>query len=50
MFKAFFNRARDWADLEEMRQAGTLDTTHVQATLIRYLGADDERIRRLSEL
>ena len=50
VFKAFFNRTKDWADLEEMRQAGTLDVTRVQATLIRYLGSGDERIQRLSEI
>jgi hypothetical protein len=50
VFKAFFNRTKDWADLEEMMQAGTLDTTRVQATLIKYLGSDDERISRLAEL
>lgn len=25
VFKAFFNRTSDWADLEEMRRAGTLN-------------------------
>lgn len=25
LFKAFFNRTKDWADLEAMRDAGTLD-------------------------
>ena len=50
MFKAFFNRTKDWADLEEMLQANTLDTEHVQAVLIKYLGADDERVARLGEL
>ena len=47
VFKAFFNRTRDWADLEAMYAAGTLDVERVQATLIRYLGADDERIAQL---
>ena len=50
VFKAFFNRTKDWADLEEMMQAQTLDVRQVQATLIKYLGADDERIQRLDEL
>ncbi len=50
VFKAFFSRTKDWADLEEMYAAGTLDTERVQATLIRYLGADDERINKLSAL
>ena len=50
VFKAFFNRTRDWADLEEMMRAGALDTSRVQANLIQYLGSDDERIRKLAEL
>lgn len=50
VFKAFFNRSRDWADLEEMYVAGTLDVERVQAVLISYLGADDDRITKLSEL
>ena len=50
VFKAFFNRTKDWADLEEMAQAGTLQKERVQATLIGYLGADDERIAKLAEL
>ena len=48
VFKAFFNRTRDWADLEAMYEAGTLDVERVQATLIRYLGAEDERISHLA--
>jgi hypothetical protein len=50
VFKAFFNRTRDWADLEEMARAGTLKKERVQATLIGYLGADDERVAKLTEL
>ena len=47
IFKAFFNRTKDWADLEEMHAAGTLDARRVIAVLVEYLGADDERIPRL---
>lgn len=50
VFKAFFNRTKDWADLEEMQLAGTLDVERVQATLARYLGVDDERIGKLAAL
>lgn len=50
VFKAFFDRTKDWADLEEMRDAGTLDVTRVAAVLIEYLGADDPRIRKLQDL
>lgn len=50
VFKAFFNRTKDWADLEEMLAAGTLRPADVSAVLIRYLGADDERVQRLAAL
>ena len=50
LFKAFFNRTKDWADLEAMRDAGTLDAKRVRAALIRYLGEDDERVRALAAL
>ena len=50
VFKAFFNRTKDWADLEEMAGAGTLDIDRVIGVLVRYRGADDERIERLRSL
>ena len=49
MFKAFFNRTKDWADLEEMHGAGTLDVDRVLGVLVRYLGAD-ERVDRLRHI
>jgi len=50
VFKAFFDRTKDWADLEEMQAAGTLDAEHVLGVLVRYLGPDDPRIARLRDL
>lgn len=50
VFKAFFNRTKDWADLEEMHAAGTLDIPRVRATIAQYLGADDERLKRFDSL
>ncbi len=50
VFKAFFNRTKDWADLEAMRDAGTLDIRFVSAVLIEYLGADDARLTSLLAL
>jgi hypothetical protein len=47
VFKAFFNRTRDWADLEAMQVAGTLDSVAVSNILAEFLGRDDERIERL---
>ena len=50
VFKAFFNRTKDWADLEAMQSAGTLDKPGVAAILIEHLGQDDERIAALMAL
>jgi hypothetical protein len=50
IFKAFFNRTRHWADLEEMAAAGTLNVTEVAGPLIEHLGGEDERIARLRAL
>jgi hypothetical protein len=50
VFKAFFNRTKDWADLEEMQTAGTLDLDRVVGVLVRYLGPDDARVDRLRQL
>lgn len=50
VFKVFFNRTRDWADLEAMHDAGTLKVQRVIAVLTEYLGPEDERIARLRAL
>jgi len=50
VFKAFFDRTKDWADLEEMQTAGTLDIEAVAGVLVHYLGPDDPRITRLLTL
>ncbi len=50
VFKAFFNRTKDWADLEEMAAAGTLDGDLVLGALVHYLGRDDDRVERLRSL
>jgi hypothetical protein len=47
VFKIFFNRRKDWADIEEMLRAGRLDVAYVSGILGEYLGPDDERIREL---
>lgn len=50
VFKAFCNRTKDWADLEEMLAAETMDRDAVAAVLIGFLGAADERVARLMGL
>jgi hypothetical protein len=47
VFKTFYNRRKDWADIEEMLRAGWLDVPYVSGILSEYLGPDDERIREL---
>ncbi len=49
-FNAFYNRTKDWADLEEMMAAGTLDIEFASNVLIKYLGEKDERIKKLQDL
>ncbi len=50
VFKAFFDRTKDWADLEEMIAAGTLDRAQVLGVLVQYLGPDDPRVTRVRTL
>jgi hypothetical protein len=47
VFKAFFNRTKDWADLEEMITVGALNVDQTLGVLVRYLGQDDHRVGRL---
>jgi hypothetical protein len=48
-FKAMFDRTRDWADLEAMIAAGTLDLAALRETLGTMLDGDDSRFARLDE-
>ena len=50
VFKAFFDRTQDWADLEQMAAAGTLDAEWVAAAIAAHLGPDDPRTERLRSL
>jgi hypothetical protein len=50
VFKAFFDRTKDWADLEAMQDAGTLDVPAVAGVLVALLGGDDARVARLLSL
>lgn len=47
VFKAFFDRDKDWTDLRSMARAKTLDFESVIGVLALYLGGDDDRIERL---
>jgi hypothetical protein len=47
VLKAFFNRRKDWADIEEMLRAGRLDVPYVTGILTEYRGPDDQRIGKM---
>lgn len=49
-FKIMFDRTRDWADVEAMHEAGTLDVAAVRRELERLLDRGDERLARLDAL
>jgi hypothetical protein len=50
VFKAFFNRTQDWADIEKMVDAGTVDLHWIIGWIVDLLGPDDERVPRLRAL
>ena len=50
LFKAMFDRPRDWGDIAEMARAGKLDVAAVRTALVRMLGPDDPRLARLDEI
>jgi hypothetical protein len=50
VFKAFFDRTRDWADIEAMLDAHTPDVHAALGWLVDLLGADDPRVTRLRDL
>jgi hypothetical protein len=49
VFKAFFDRPKDWVDLAEMNEAGTLEADRIVGILARYLGPEDHRVARVLE-
>ena len=49
VFKAMFDRTRDWADVEAMVEAETLDVAAVRETLATMLDEGDPRFARLDE-
>jgi hypothetical protein len=50
VFKAFFDRTKDWADIEAMVDAGTVDLHAVIGWIVDLLGVDDPRLERLRRL
>jgi len=49
IFKAMFDRTRDWADIEAMLVAESLDVDAVREYLVDMVGADDDRLSRLGD-
>lgn len=47
VFKAFFDRDKDWIDLRDMLIAGSIDAAELGALLAELLGPDDHRIDKL---
>jgi hypothetical protein len=50
VFKAMFNRTRDWADIEAIFQAGAVDGPHALDRLRSLLGPGDPAVVRLRAL
>jgi hypothetical protein len=50
VFKAMFDRTRDWADIEAMLDADALDTAAVLGHLTEMLGHDDPITQRFARL
>lgn len=48
VFKAMFDRPRDWVDIDAMDDAGSLDRRLAADRLAMLLGPDDPRIARLA--
>lgn len=50
VFKALFNRTRDWADIEAVAEQSSGDIAEAAATIEEMLGPDDAIYRRLVSL
>lgn len=50
VFKAFFDRGKDWMDIEAMTSIGSFDIETATVEIERLLGPDDPRIAKLDAL
>lgn len=48
VFKAMFDRPKDWVDIDEMAASGALDRAVCGRRLAALLGTDDPRVARIS--
>ncbi len=50
VFKALFDRTKDWADIEEMIRRGSFDVGEAVARLERLVGSDAPAVHRMASL
>lgn len=50
LFKALFDRPKDWVDIEAVLRTGAANIADVRARLLDLLGDDDHRLHRLDQL
>jgi hypothetical protein len=50
VFKALFNRRKDWADIEAMLEAGTVDTGDALGWVVAIVGADHPSTAQLRQV
>lgn len=50
VFKALFNRTKDWADIEAMVTEGSLDVARAVGLLVGICGLHDSRVERLASV
>jgi hypothetical protein len=50
VFKALFDRTKDWGDIEAIAEAGSADMPEARGWVERVLGPDDQILARLSAL
>jgi hypothetical protein len=49
LFKALFDRTKDWADIEAVLAAGSATAAEVRDALVQVLGEEDPRVAKLAE-
>lgn len=50
VFKALFDRRKDWADIEELLRFGKPDVDEARRWLVKIIGAEDRRLTTLAEI
>ncbi|HVT64220.1 MAG TPA: hypothetical protein VHD81_03640 [Mycobacteriales bacterium] len=50
VFKALFDRRKDWADIEEIVRFGKADVDEARRWIAKIVGARDERLAKLAEI